>query len=136
MHTNIDNIFFSVNPAVSNDDLNALFASAWGWPQDLHNDFQPMLERSIAYTCAYCSERLIGFVNLAWDGGFHTFISEAVVHQDFQRRGIGSQLVRQAIDVARHKKVKWVHVDYEPHLQNFYQNCGFYPTSAGLIKFE
>lgn len=98
-----EDISFGFNQPLANDDLNSLFASTWGYSslQPRRYDFQPMLERSMAYACAHSSGRLVGFVNLAWDGGVHTFISAAVVHPDFQKRGIGSQLVRQVVDVAR-----------------------------------
>ena len=137
---NADDVSFSLSPAVSNGELNALFASAWSHepPHEQSEvegrDFGPMLERSLAYACAHCAEQLVGFVNLAWDGGAHAFISEAVVHRDFQRRGIGSRLVRQVIESARQTKVEWVHVDFEPHLRPFYERCGFGFTNAGLIK--
>jgi hypothetical protein len=28
----------------------------------------------------------------------------------------------------------WVHVDYEPHLDEFYRGCGFRPTAAGVLR--
>ena len=44
---------------------------------------------------------LIGFVNVAWDGGDHAFLIDTKVRPDYQRRGIGTDLVRIA---ARHAK--------------------------------
>ena len=29
--------------------------------------------------------------------------------------------------------VVWLHVDYEPHLLDFYRRCGFRHTEAGLM---
>jgi hypothetical protein len=29
-----------------------------------------------------------------------------------------------------------VHVDYEPQLQSFYEQCGFVNTPAGLIRLK
>ena len=31
---------------------------------------------------------------------------------------------------------QWLHVDYEPHLEEFYQGCGFRPTLAGLMHLN
>ena len=39
----------------------------------------------------------------------------------------------EAVDVARAQGLDWVHVDFEPHLTTFYQQCGFRPTAPGLI---
>lgn len=91
-------IRFETSPPVNYQELNALFDAAWGvaaW------DFRPVLERSLAYICAFDPERLVGFVNLAWDGGVHAFILDTTVHPQYQRRGIGKRLVEEAIGVAR-----------------------------------
>jgi GNAT superfamily N-acetyltransferase len=132
VHEQRDNISFVASHPVTNDELNTLFAASW--PQHEPRDFQPLLGRNLAHICAYHSQILVGFVNLAWDGGVHTFILDTTVHPDFRRRGIGQQLVLQAIDMARRQGIVWVHVDFEPHLQNFYQSCGFKPTAAGLLN--
>jgi tRNA(Met) C34 N-acetyltransferase TmcA len=56
-----------------------------------------------------------------------------VVHPDFQRLGIGRDLVHAVTGEAFKAGCDWVHVGYEPGLVNFYQNaCGFRPTPAGL----
>ncbi|KAB2862019.1 MAG: GNAT family N-acetyltransferase, partial [Anaerolineae bacterium] len=32
--------------------------------------------------------------------------------------------------------IEWIHVDYEPHLHEFYTQCGFTPTFAGLVNLK
>lgn len=127
-----DHSIYHVSPPVENDDLNALFAAAW--PEHSPRDFQPVLSRSLAYICACDGPRLVGFVNLAWDGGLHGFILDTTVHPDWQRRGIGRQLVLRAAAEARQHDLEWLHVDYEPKLQPFYQRCGFKNCPAGLLR--
>jgi GNAT superfamily N-acetyltransferase len=83
----------------------------------------------------YLGDELIGFVRLAWDGG-HAFLLEPTVRPDLRRRGIGRALVERAVAVARERGLEWVHVDYEPHLREFYRACGFTPTDAGLIRLR
>jgi GNAT superfamily N-acetyltransferase len=117
-------IVYHVSPPVSNAALNALFAAAWA--QHHQRDFGPVLAHSLAYVCAYIEDRLIGFVNLAWDGGIHAFILDPTVHPQMQRRGIGRQLVAEAVAIARRRGIQWVHVDFE-------RQCGFQPTEAGLF---
>jgi GNAT superfamily N-acetyltransferase len=124
-------IVYHISPPVGNDALNALFEAAW--PAHAPGDFQPVLEHSLVYVCAYAGDRLIGFVNLAWDGGIHAFLLNTTVDRDWQRRGIGRALVRRAAAEARERGIHWLHVDYEPHLAVFYRNCGFRPTEAGLL---
>ena len=124
-------INYTISPALSSAALNALFAAAW--PTHRPYDFQPILARSLAYCCAFIEDQLIGFVNLAWDGGIHCFLLDTTVHPLWQRRGIGRQLVGLACTIARERGMEWLHVDYEPQLAPFYEACGFRPTAAGLI---
>ena len=129
---------YRVRPPLTNDALNALFVVSW--PDHLWRDFRPLLRHSLAYVCAYLTSSrhddivLIGFVNLAWDGGIHAFLLDTTVHPDWRRRGIGTELVRRAAQVARERGIEWLHVDCEPHLQSFYRECGFQQTAAGLMN--
>jgi ribosomal protein S18 acetylase RimI-like enzyme len=126
------NVRFAANPPVDGEHLNALFSAAW--PGHKSRDFGPVLARSLAYVCAFAGDRLVGFVNLAWDGGAHAFLLDPTVHPEFRRQGIGSEMVNKAVSESRERGVEWVHVDYEPVLAGFYRRCGSQPTSAGLIR--
>ncbi len=125
---------YRVTPSLTNDELNALHDAS----REDHtwNDFEPVLSRSLAFVCAYHENHLIGFVNLAWDGGEHSFLLDTLVHPEFRRRGIGQELVKRAVAEAGERGLKWVHVDFEPHLQTFYDDCGFRHTAAGLIHLK
>jgi GNAT superfamily N-acetyltransferase len=77
---------------------------------------------------------LVGFVNVAWDGGDHAFLLDTKVAGAHQRRGIATALVGQAVRHAKATGCEWLHVDFEQHLAAFYFDaCGFRPTPAGLI---
>ena len=127
-------VAYRVSPSLTNDELNALLAAAWH--DHTWRDFKPVLNRSLAFVCAYQENRLIGFVNLAWDGGDHAFILDTLVHPEFRQRGVGRELVRRAVAEAKGRGVEWVHVDFEPHLQSFYDGCGFTSTAAGLMRLR
>jgi GNAT superfamily N-acetyltransferase len=127
-------ILIKERPALSHSELNSLFLATW--PNHRETDFQPVFSRSLTYIAAYARVRLVGFVNVAWDGGIHAFIVDTTVHPDFQRRGIGVKLVQTAASSARKQGIHWLHVDYEPHLERFYMECGFKPTLAGLMRLN
>ena len=127
-------ITYHINPHLTNEELNILFAAAWSG--HTRSNFEPVLSRSLAYVCAYEDKQLVGFINLAWDGGIHAFVLDTTVHPNFQRRGIGRQLVKRAADAAKEYHIEWLHVDYEPHLHHFYRQCGFVSTQAGLINLR
>lgn len=127
-------INYRLNPEIDNAIMNLLFSLAW---ENHHEtDFERQLRHSLLWVCAYDEERLIGFVNVAWDGGIHAFLLDTTVHPEYQRRGIGKVLVMQAARAAVEAGMEWLHVDYEPHLESFYRDCGFSPTLAGLMNLR
>ena len=126
-------IEYRLNPPLANAELDQLYLAAWPNHRPPY-DFGPELAHALAVVGAYSGTELIGFVRLAWDGGAHAFLLEPTVRPDFQRRGIGRELVQRAIAAARDRGCEWVHVDYEPQLQPFYEACGFRDTLAGLVR--
>lgn len=117
-----------------NGSLNALHADGFGHPV-AKTDWRGRLERhSLGWVCAWENGSLIGFVNVAWDGGVHAFVLDTVVAQRVRSTGVGTALVATAAERARDAKCEWLHVDFEDHLRAFYFDaCGFEETTAGLI---
>jgi GNAT superfamily N-acetyltransferase len=120
-----------------NDAVDALHGEAFGHPV-VGDDWVGQIERhSLGWVCAWDGEELVGFVNVAWDGGVHAFILDTMVAANAQRRGIATQLVAVAVDGARAAGCEWLHVDFDDHLRGFYfEACGFVPTNAGLIRLD
>ncbi|MEJ7654634.1 MAG: GNAT family N-acetyltransferase [Chloroflexia bacterium] len=122
------------NMPVTSDAINELRMNAW---EDAGPaEWDPVLERSLGWVCAVDGERLVGFVNVAWDGGSHAFLLDTTVHREYQHRGIGTALVKEAVEIARSVRADWLHVDYDEELEPFYRGCGFKPTAAGLINLS
>ncbi|MBW1598391.1 GNAT family N-acetyltransferase [Streptomyces sp. JJ38] len=118
-----------------NAAVNALHAAGFGHPSQ-GVDWRDRVHRhSLGWVCARRDgEDLLGFVNVAWDGGAHAFVLDTVVAQGHRRLGIGAGLVAEAARQARAAGCTWLHVDFEEHLTPFYLDaCGFRPTAAGLI---
>jgi ribosomal protein S18 acetylase RimI-like enzyme len=95
-------------------------------------------EHSLGWVSARDAARqLVGFVNVAWDGGDHAFLLDPKTRSSLRRRGIGTALVGHAVDRARRAGCEWLHVDFEEELGAFYFDaCGFRPTPAGLIDLK
>lgn len=128
-----DTVVYRISPFVTAAALKDLFSAAWA--NHKTTDFIAQLRHSLLYVCAYSpSMQLVGFVNVAWDGGIHAFLLDTTVHPDWQRRGVGRELVRRAADAAQARGMEWLHVDYEPQLAAFYHACGFTPTLASLMR--
>jgi len=125
-------IDYRIAPFPSDGELDRLWRTAWGGP--LGRSYQPVLERSLTHVGAYEADLLVGFVNLAWDGGIHAFILDTCTDPAFRKRGIAREMVRDAVAVGRDRGIEWVHVDYEPALEPFYRACGFRPSAAGVMR--
>ena len=127
-------VTLKISPPVRDEELNALFASAW--PDHRAKDMQPILERALVFVCAYDGNKLIGFAKVIGDGGVHGFLLDPTVVPDHQRKGIGRRLVEKCAEESRRRGVEWLHVDFEPRLAKFYAACGFSPTKAGLRNVQ
>ena len=123
-------IRYRLGGEVDLDALNGLFEQPWPAVADLER----VLAHSLTYMCAYAGNELVGYVNVAWDGGVHAFLLDPNVKPSWRRRGIGTELVRRATEAAREAGCEWLHVDYDPELEPFYEACGFRATPAGLIR--
>jgi GNAT superfamily N-acetyltransferase len=125
-------IAYRTSEPVDGPALNALMADAW--PDHALVDPEVLRRHSAGWVCAYDGERLVGFVNVAWDGATHCFLLDTTVAPSRQRQGIGAALVAHAVALSKARGGDWLHVDYEDHLTSFYEGCGFVPTPAGLIQ--
>ena len=121
----------------SNDEVNALHAEAFEH-QLLADDWWGQVNRhSLGWVCAREGGALVGFVNVAWDGGVHAFLLDTLVASRVRRRGTGKTLVKVATERAALLGCEWLHVDFEDYLRPFYlESCTFVPTNAGLIRLK
>jgi GNAT superfamily N-acetyltransferase len=122
---------------VASGELEALHAEAFEHqPRGL--DWAAQLQQhSLGWVCARQDGELIGFVNLAWDGGAHAFLLDTLVTSRHRRRGVGRRLVAIATREAARAGCEWLHVDFEDGLSQFYLSaCGFTATRAGLLRLS
>jgi hypothetical protein len=117
-----------------NAAVNALHAEGFGH-RVVDVDWHAQVHRhSLGWVCAREAGALVGFVNVAWDGGVLGFDLDRVVDGRARRRVNGAGLILAAVPHVRAAGCEWLHVDFDDHLTEFYfQACGFSPTRAGLI---
>jgi len=121
--------------AFENREVNALHAEAFGH-RILDEDWVGQVEKhSLGWATAREGGKLVGFVNVTWDGGVHAFLLDTMVTAAYRRQGIATRLVKEATDRARAAGCEWLHVDFDDELRPFYLDaCGFDPALAGLIR--
>ena len=123
-----------------NAEVNRLHAEAfetrlysddeWNW-KDL------LTKHSLGWVVARDDRRLVGLVNVVWDGFTHAWIQDTMVAKADRNRGIGAQMIEIVRSECQRSGCEWLHVDFDAHLGTFYyEACGFVPTSAGLIRLE
>ncbi|MFZ9629401.1 MAG: GNAT family N-acetyltransferase [Ilumatobacteraceae bacterium] len=124
----------------SNEEVNALHAAAFGtrvFTADEWNWVALTAQHSLGWVVARDAERLVGFVNVVWDGLVHAWIQDVMVDPGDHRRGIGRVLVHEAAAGARAAGCEWLHVDFDDEHRGFYLDaCGFTPTNAGLLALQ
>jgi GNAT superfamily N-acetyltransferase len=130
------NVSYGWRAEFANADLNALHAEGFGHTiRDI--DWRAQVERhSLGWVCAFDQHRrLVGFVNVAWDGGVHAFVLDTLVQREVRHRGIGTALLEFAVKEAAAAGCEWLHVDFEAGLCDFYLGSGrFTSTPAGLVS--
>jgi GNAT superfamily N-acetyltransferase len=121
----------------TNHEVNELHAEGFEH-RVLDDDWWGQVQsHSLGWVCARDGARLVGFLNVAWDGGVHAFLLDTLVAAEARRRGIGAQLVAIAVENSRNAGCEWLHVDFEDDLRAFYFDaCGFAPTNAGLVALR
>ncbi len=124
--------------AVDDAALSRLHARAFDFPEGTVTPWRRRLERhALTWIGAFAGDTLVGFVQVAWDGGAHAFLLDTAVDPAHQRRGIGAGLVAAAVEDVTAAGCEWLHVDFEPHLAGFYTGrCGFRGTAAGVRRLS
>lgn len=130
--SNASEISYTWRGAITDDEMVDLVESHGG---DASSGWWDQIRaHSLGWVSARHGETLVGFVNVAWDGGDHAFLLDTKTRGDRQRQGIATNLVAVATNYAKAAGCEWLHVDFRPEHRPFYlEACGFEPTDAGLI---
>ena len=78
-----------------------------GWNAYLRDDAALLraLERSLYLLGAFDGERLVGFVRCVGDGEHIVYVQDLIVHSEHQRRGVGTALLRMAMEEFGHVRM-------------------------------
>ena len=117
--------------SVSIDDVLHLY-QAVGWTN--YTNQPQMLEQALSHSLATyfaCdSEEIVGLVRLVGDGFSSVFVQDLIVLPSYQRQGIGSDLMKEALgDFKDTYQVQLVTEQTEKNL-GFYRSLGFETLST------
>ncbi|MCL2546246.1 MAG: GNAT family N-acetyltransferase [Oscillospiraceae bacterium] len=113
------------------EQLEKLFVSAdWsdGADGSMTQYFNMPFVNSTLVISAWEEERLVGAVRVLSDKIMRSIIYDLVVHPEFQRKGIGSELVKRCI--AHFPNSEWL-LGTTKDIAGFYERLGFQKAAVG-----
>lgn len=121
---------------VSPAKIQDLFRSA-GWSEDIPcyplRKVQRMLAGSHLVLTAWRRAELVGLLTLIGDGVVCAYISNLLVAPAARRRGVGTALLRRAVQELERQKVSLVFTLGEAEAHSFFRKQGFVPLDWSIF---
>ena len=119
-------IKFTKERSVSIDDILHLY-QAVGWTN--YTNQPQMLEQALSHSLAtYLArdgEKIVGLVRLVGDGFSSVFVQDLIVLPSYQRQGIGSSLMKEALEDYKDAYQVQLVTDQTERTLRFYRSMGF-----------
>jgi GNAT superfamily N-acetyltransferase len=78
------------------------------------------------------NNKLIAFGYVCGMGLEHSYLEDIMVHPDYQKKGIGVDLVKKLLRESRVFGLGVITVTFKAEHADFYKACGFKPSSGGV----
>ena len=88
-------------------------------------EYARALANSWLVVSAYNGKRLVGVGRVVTDGAIHAMIYDLIVHPDYQRGGIGSQILGILIEKCKEAKIHDIQLFCAPGKRAFYEKRHF-----------
>ena len=125
-------MIYVCNEAVSVKELADLRESI-GWNR-MENEYKNPLLTSYYHIAVYEKEVLIGYIDCVSNGVTDAYIQDLMVHPDYQRRGIGTELMTIMINYLKQKHIYMISVVFEENLKPFYEKFRFFNMLCGQME--
>ena len=125
-------MIYVCNEAVSVKELADLRESV-GWNR-MEKEYKNPLLTSYYHIAVYEKEVLIGYIDCVSNGVTDAYIQDLMVHPDYQRRGIGTELMTIMINYLKQKHIYMISVVFEENLKPFYEKFGFFNMLCGQME--
>lgn len=122
-----------INIPISNNEVPELREHV-GWSRR-DEDYPALFERCNFWAGVRGeNNKLIAFGYVCGMGLEHGYMEDIIVHPQYQGQGIGVKLVKELLRESKRYGLSIITVSYVENKTNFYQVCGFTPSSGGLWK--
>lgn len=116
-----------------------------GWGKISERQFNTSIPNSRFITVGKCDGKAISMARAVGDGGYHLLVVDVIVHPDFQKQGIGKQMLEQLMDFVKNGYVEagettMVSLLSAKDKEAFYEKVGFFrrpndERGAGMSLF-
>ncbi|MFD1135885.1 GNAT family N-acetyltransferase [Paenibacillus urinalis] len=122
-----------INNSIQDHEVPDLRQSV-GWDRR-EQDYPILFERCLLWGSARdMNGRLIGFGYITGTGLEHGYMEDIMIHPDFQRQGLGKQLVQALLHAAEAARIPIVTVTFADQHESFYIKGGFKRCRGGLWR--
>jgi GNAT superfamily N-acetyltransferase len=117
-----------------------LFVST-GWNEKFRitpAELESAVSKSYFTVSAYDGEFLAGFGRIVSDGIIHAMIYEMIIHPDYQRKGIGTEILNRLIQKCKEDKIRDIQLFCAQGKKEFYEKHGFIsrPDDAPGMQYQ
>lgn len=123
---------YEFSPRISPKEVSELRNSV-GW-NGMEQCYKNSLNKSYFYICCFDNNKLIGFLDVVSNGVTDAYIQDLIVNPDFQGKGIGTNLMKLAIDKLVEDNIYMISVLFQESLLPFYKKFGFNTLLAGQLE--
>jgi ribosomal protein S18 acetylase RimI-like enzyme len=85
---------------------------------------------------AYHKEKLVGFGRMVSDGLLHAVLFDVIVLPDYQRNGIGTEIMNRLLDKCNKHHIRDIQLFCAENKQSFYEKLGFCPRTNNAPGME
>lgn len=127
------------NVIPSKEEFYQLYqTTGWNAGTYTEDDLFKAINNSWYVLSAYQDGKLVGFGRIISDGIYQTFIGDLIVHPDYQKRNIGSEILNLLTEKCKSSGIKWIQLTCAEGKADFYKKYGFQARPAeapGMQKF-
>lgn len=110
----------------TDEEIHSLYASV-GWTAyaEDFNVLRQAFSHSLLILAAYENDNLAGIIRIVGDGHTIIFIQDVLISPKYQRRGIGTALIREVLNRYSHVRQIELTTDNTSKTIAFYKSLGF-----------
>ena len=137
----MNNIVYKSRVVFKEEDILSLYNDV-GWTNYME-DMSKLIEAvesSLFCVSAWDGDKLVGLIRIVGDGLTIIYIQDILVMSAYKRKGIGSELLKHALDKYKNVRQKVLITDESEETRGFYEANSFTSTNkfaiAAFVKFN